>query len=747
MPQYPISRIVLVLSGLLCLVAGAQAQTMNTIIDDSPPAILYLNSQTDSLIHLDATHDNTIVARTIPICPFQTHLDGHWNSNRLGSDGKVYFGSSSHAPSTGAKFFQYDPSTAQVHLLGDVNTICGEDPNIWRPQGKMHSQMYEDNGYMYFTTFYGYENKTYPGGHVIRYKMGSYEAGAAVFKDMGIPNPGGFIYTAFSIDHLLHRAYVNSSGNIYHYDLTLPDTATFTATYRGNTGGVWNNCFYQLDDSQGNLWTSACYTNGSLFLVPPSGSMVQYSNVFPPISRPDNLVVDSSYQVYRYVGWGEKYGTDGFIFTMAGDAFIWKLDANEARLGHWGTNQAFKKIARVGDTGGDTGLIGDTVYWWKSARVWNSYCQYLGTNDPFGPQTDSAWHYYTSDSKAKDNHLLSISLIDPRLSAPGYDPNVQDPNLVKDWGRVVDQDGRTPYRAENMSGDATHLYMEGDWRNLATDPNNWHTLKALYLNADQGYIQLWRGQFFAIIPLTRGNQAPVVSAGNPQTITLPAAATLAGTVSDDGLPSGAAVTSTWSVTSGPGSVTFANASLPATTATFSTAGTYVLRLTASDTALSSYKEVQITANPFDGTPTANAGPAVKVMIPNPLTLAGTISDDGLPNPPGVCTAAWSKVSGPANVTFSNPNAASTTAAFTVAGTYVLRLTASDSQLSATGDVTATVLTPGDFNGDGKVDGVDFLTWQSHYPTASGATPEGGDGNADGKVDGVDFLIWQSGYAG
>jgi hypothetical protein len=90
------------------------------------------------------------------------------------------------------------------------------------------------------------------------------------------------------------------------------------------------------------------------------------------------------------------------------------------------------------------------------------------------------------------------------------------------------------------------------------------------------------------------NQAPVVNAGANQTVTQPATtASLAGAVSDDGLPVGAVVTSTWSVVSGPGSVTFANVNAPSTTATFSTLGTYVLRLTASDTALSNSATTQV----------------------------------------------------------------------------------------------------------------------------------------------------------
>lgn len=94
------------------------------------------------------------------------------------------------------------------------------------------------------------------------------------------------------------------------------------------------------------------------------------------------------------------------------------------------------------------------------------------------------------------------------------------------------------------------------------------------------------------------NLAPTVIAGNDATITLPATANLDGTASDDGNPNPpGALTTTWTKQSGPGTVTFGNASAIDTTATFSQSGTYVLRLTASDSVLQSYDDVTITVNP------------------------------------------------------------------------------------------------------------------------------------------------------
>jgi hypothetical protein len=93
------------------------------------------------------------------------------------------------------------------------------------------------------------------------------------------------------------------------------------------------------------------------------------------------------------------------------------------------------------------------------------------------------------------------------------------------------------------------------------------------------------------------NQRPSVTAGANQTLTLPANAALNATVADDGLPSPPGLLScAWSKVSGPGTVTFANAAVPNTIASFSTNGTYVLQWSASDSALSSTATVTITVN-------------------------------------------------------------------------------------------------------------------------------------------------------
>ncbi len=95
------------------------------------------------------------------------------------------------------------------------------------------------------------------------------------------------------------------------------------------------------------------------------------------------------------------------------------------------------------------------------------------------------------------------------------------------------------------------------------------------------------------------NQPPIVNAGANQTITLPATVSLTGLASDDGKPAGASLGFAWSETSGPGTVAFTNASALTTGASFDVAGTYVLRLSVSDTELTGWAEVQVRVEPTE----------------------------------------------------------------------------------------------------------------------------------------------------
>lgn len=94
-----------------------------------------------------------------------------------------------------------------------------------------------------------------------------------------------------------------------------------------------------------------------------------------------------------------------------------------------------------------------------------------------------------------------------------------------------------------------------------------------------------------------------VSAGASQTITLPSTATLRGSFSV--VPAGTTVTLTWSKSSGPGTVMFSDATTLTTVATFSSAGTYIIKLTGTTGTLTSSGSTTVLVN---AAPPANPDP-------------------------------------------------------------------------------------------------------------------------------------------
>ena len=192
------------------------------------------------------------------------------------------------------------------------------------------------------------------------------------------------------------------------------------------------------------------------------------------------------------------------------------------------------------------------------------------------------------------------------------------------------------------------------------------------------------------------NEAPVANAGVDKTVNVYTATTLNGTVTDDGFE-GTSLTTTWTKQSGPGSVTFTDPNVAVTNVSFSAEGTYTLRLTVADGQFSVTDDVVITVAHASNNqpPTANAGSDRRVYISaSATTLNGTVTDDGFDG--NSLTTTWTRQSGPGSVTFTTPNAAVTNVSFSVAGDYILRLTATDGQFSVTDDMAITV-TANNFN--------------------------------------------------
>ncbi|MEI6809901.1 MAG: polysaccharide deacetylase family protein, partial [bacterium] len=118
-------------------------------------------------------------------------------------------------------------------------------------------------------------------------------------------------------------------------------------------------------------------------------------------------------------------------------------------------------------------------------------------------------------------------------------------------------------------------------------------ISAVYYNA------LPNGGPIMLHPMVITNLVPEVDAGPDRITTLPSGMIrLDGIVDDDGLPGlPLSVSSSWILVSGPAAPVFRNATAPNTIITLPVAGVYVLRLTASDGALTASDDVTIVVQP------------------------------------------------------------------------------------------------------------------------------------------------------
>jgi len=102
--------------------------------------------------------------------------------------------------------------------------------------------------------------------------------------------------------------------------------------------------------------------------------------------------------------------------------------------------------------------------------------------------------------------------------------------------------------------------------------------------------------------------------------------------------------------------------------------------------------ISVTTAGYNLPPTVSAGPDLNISLFENATLDGSVSDDGLPDPPGMVTTTWSQVDGPGTVTFADVYAVDTTASFSQEGSYVLELSADDGELNVSDQVIITVST-------------------------------------------------------
>ena len=276
--------------------------------------------------------------------------DGQWQGIMVASDGNCYFSSSTHSKSLGAGLHKFDPRTYKHTVLSDdITDVCGESDLPGHPQqGKIHSDIQECDGWLYFCTHlsnYWKEGiEAYPGAHILGYEMAT-----GKFRDFGIPMSGYSIYSAIGVDPVSKKIYAfmtpfkpedkeNDGCHLFSIDIASGEMKDLGLVVKGK-----GCAFYFFIDDGGNVWFSlkkrgyASYDDdhGNLYVYRPSTAKLDtLQNVLPMGELIDGTRTTAKQDTQRSWTWLTPLpGRKKCLFIMGpfggGDERAWIFDPSK----------------------------------------------------------------------------------------------------------------------------------------------------------------------------------------------------------------------------------------------------------------------------------------------------------------------------------------------------------------------------------------------------------------------------------
>lgn len=266
-----------------------------------------------------------------------------FNSVSEASDGLIYYALSSHEIEQAGQMYSYDPETEEITHLGDLSEISGEGDSNAIPQGKVHTNFFEYNSILYFSTHIGYyeslngmerypENipdgyEPYPGGHFLSYDLesGEFQKLATAPDDEGI--------VTMTLDKQRGQIYGITwpKGYFIHYDIEQDQLKNLglisemgEAGTRGDDYRVLCRAMF-VDPGTGYVYYSTA--DGDIFYYDPGSETISrlegvdlkkdYFGTYDP-SQPGNMGYNWR-QIFWYapeeVAYG-VHGTSGYLFRF-----------------------------------------------------------------------------------------------------------------------------------------------------------------------------------------------------------------------------------------------------------------------------------------------------------------------------------------------------------------------------------------------------------------------------------------------
>ncbi|MES2598343.1 MAG: Calx-beta domain-containing protein [Verrucomicrobiota bacterium] len=158
------------------------------------------------------------------------------------------------------------------------------------------------------------------------------------------------------------------------------------------------------------------------------------------------------------------------------------------------------------------------------------------------------------------------------------------------WMRLIREGNRiTAFHAPDSGGSPGTWIQLGSPRTVIMSPNVLIGFTVDNAGGTAGVLNTAQFSNLSIVPLNKAPNISVASTGDLSPISLD------GTVTDDSFPLPVSLTTQWSLVSGPGAVTFGNASAIDTTASLSANGLHTVRLRADDSSILSFRDYAFTA--------------------------------------------------------------------------------------------------------------------------------------------------------
>lgn len=220
---------------------------------------------------------------------FVRMLDGQWQGLRVAADGCCYFAAGGHWKDHGSAFFRYDPRTRQVAMIAeDISPICGEDITKTPPQGKIHSEIVERDGWLYFGTHlanYTPEGiAAYTGSHLLGYHFAT-----GKWRDFGVIHPNYTNYSGVGLDPARGRIifYVTPFGQgdgprLYHVDIASGKKQDLGLLVR-KTKDAHMPAFHIFVDKRGDCWFEIRSDTEALHVARgATGTLERWERALPP---------------------------------------------------------------------------------------------------------------------------------------------------------------------------------------------------------------------------------------------------------------------------------------------------------------------------------------------------------------------------------------------------------------------------------------------------------------------------------